>query len=164
MKNKKIITVIISITIILTLSITIYMYYTRDTSQNSQVIVNINMQQLDKNISKNGGFDETNTTIIDKAIAVSNFDLDESSIQEVIGRLPLINIKSSMYIVIKASDGKTDYVKQKLEEYAINYEKQWSNYLEDQYDLVKKRQIGIKGNYVYLIISDNASDLVNLIK
>ena len=69
-----------------------------------------------------------------------------------------------MYIVIKASDGKTDYVKQKLEEYAINYEKQWSNYLEDQYDLVKKRQIGIKGNYVYLIISDNASDLVNLVK
>ena len=109
-------------------------------------------------------FEESKNISIDKSLAVSTFNIEENDIIEVIGKMPLINIKSSMYLVIKVQDGKQEIVKQKLEEYTVEYEKQWSNYLEDQYNLVKKKEIGIVGQYVYLIIADNVDDLKKLIK
>ncbi len=164
MKNKKniIIATVIILAIVITAIITL-VYFTKVKAQNNKNI-NINLEELDKNLTKIGVFEESKNTNIDKSLAVSTFNIEENDIIEVIGKMPLINIKSSMYIVIKVKDGKQEIVKQKLEEYAVEYEKQWSNYLEDQYNLVKNKEIGIVGEYVYLIIADNVADLKKLIK
>lgn len=164
MKNKKniIIATVIILVIVITVSITL-VYFTKVKAQSNKNI-NINLEELDKNLTKIGVFEESKNISIDKSLAVSTFNIEENDIIEVIGKMPLINIKSSMYLVIKVQDGKQEIVKQKLEEYTVEYEKQWSNYLEDQYNLVKNKEIGRVGQYVYLIIADNATDLKKLIK
>ena len=69
-----------------------------------------------------------------------------------------------MYVVIKTDENNLQEVKMSLESYGREYENQWSTYLPDQYELVKSREIGIKGNYVYMIISENPEEIVNMIK
>ena len=163
MNNKKITIAVIIIAIIITVGITV-LVYDNSLKSDDKAVVNINMEELNTKFSTYSEFSDSKNTNIDKTTAVNTFGIDESSIQEVIGKMPLINIKSSMFVIIKVTDGSQELVKQKLETYVTNYEKQWSNYLEDQYNLVKSRQLGIKGNYVYLIISENASELKKLIK
>ena len=75
-----------------------------------------------------------------------------------------IDVQASMYLVIQAKDGVVDSVKTKVDNYATSYEQQWERYLPEQYELVKQRKTGVKGNYVYLIISENAAELETLIK
>ena len=70
----------------------------------------------------------------------------------------------SMYLIVKAKDEKLEDVKQKVEAYGISYEEQWARYLPEQYELVQNRKIGTIGNYVYMIVAENAEDLVTLIK
>lgn len=101
-------------------------------------------------------------------ITISNvsdiFYIDKSYIKEVVGKIPMLNIDSNMYVIIKTEKKDVKYIKQKLEEYAINLEKQWKDYLESQYDLVLSRKIGVKSNYVYLIISNDNKQVLDLIK
>ena len=69
-----------------------------------------------------------------------------------------------MYVIIKAENEDLQEIKMALESHGTEYEKVWSTYLPDQYELVKNRKIGIKGNYVYMIISENPDKIVELIK
>lgn len=165
MKNKKNIVIIVVIIFVIVSALISFIYFGKIKNQNiSDKNININLEDLDKNLTKVGVFEESKNTDIDKVIAVDTFNIQENDIVEVIGKMPILNIKASMYIVVKVQDGKQEIVKQKLEEYTVEYEKQWSNYLEDQYTLVKNKEIGIKGQYIYLIIADNAIDLKKLIK
>lgn len=163
MKNKKIIIAVIIVAIIITVGITV-LVYDNSLKSNDKAVVNINMEELNNKFSTYLEFSDSKNTNIDKTIAVNTFCIDEAFIQEVIGKMPLINIKSSMFVIIKVTDGTQEIVKEKLETYVTNYEKQWSNYLEDQYNLVKNKEIGIVGKYVYLIISENAGELKKLVK
>ncbi|MEG1204320.1 MAG: DUF4358 domain-containing protein [Clostridia bacterium] len=160
MSNKKNILIVVIIAIIITLVVSFIFWMNKKEPEP----INLNMEQLELDFQTKGRFEDMKTVKVDKSILLSDFKIEEAFVEEQIGQIPLINIKSSMYVVIKATPGKSEYVKQRLEEYAINYEKQWASYLEDQYDLVKKRQIGINGDYVYLIIADTANELKDLIK
>lgn len=160
MSNKKNILIVVIIAIIITLVVSFIFWMNKKEPEP----INLNMEQLELDFQTKGRFEDMKTVKVDKSILLSDFKIEEVFVEEQIGQIPLINIKSSMYVVIKATPGKSEYVKQRLEEYAINYEKQWASYLEDQYDLVKKRQIGINGDYVYLIIADTANELKDLIK
>ena len=76
----------------------------------------------------------------------------------------MMNVHASMFVIIKATDGKVEEVLQKVETYATNYEAQWERYLPEQFELVKNREVGKTGNYVYMIVAENASELVKNIK
>ena len=78
--------------------------------------------------------------------------------------MPMMNVQASLFAVIKAADGKADEVKQKLEEYGNSYQAQWEKYLPEQLELVKNRIIATTGDYVYIIIAENATELEKLIK
>ena len=92
------------------------------------------------------------------------FGINRENVVNAVGKIPSMNVHSSMYIIIEAKDGKAEDVKAELNTYAENYEQMWSTYLPDQYELVKNRRLGSTGNYVYLIIAENAEELENLIK
>ena len=58
--------------------------------------------------------------------------------------------------IIKVKDSsKVEEIKKSVEKRGEDLEKQWSNYLPNQYELVKKkRKIEAIGNYVILIIDE----------
>ena len=100
---------------------------------------------------------------VDKTVLKDKFGIDENCVLEVIGKLPILNVKSNMYIVVKVTPDQKENVKQKFEEYGLNMEKEWENYLSDEYTKVKERKIGIVGDYVYFIVSSNKDMIVDLL-
>lgn len=163
--NKKLsIILVISLLLLGIAGICIFLIVNRNQNESKKISVSISLEELNKKIEKSGKYDISKMQVIDKGYAISTFLIDEDKIQDIIGKSPIINTKSSMYVVIKTDENNLQEVKMSLESYGREYENQWSTYLPDQYELVKSREIGIKGNYVYMIISENPEEIVNMIK
>lgn len=126
--------------------------------------VELDLQQVSTNIVNNSAFKEMAAMDIDKETLTSLMEIEENQVEEVVGKFPMMNVHASMYVIIKAAEGKVDEVLQKVETYATNYEAQWATYLPEQYELVKNREVGKTGNYVYMIVAENANELVKNIK
>lgn len=158
--NKKIIYGLIALVIIIAIVAVFYLLISKNKEEN----VNIDMQALNTTLSSQPPFNELATTDVTVETLEAVLQINADEVEEVIGKMPMMNVQASMYVVIKAKEGAVDSVKTKVENYGTAYEEQWATYLPAQYELVKQRKIGVKGNYVYLIVSENASDLEALIK
>lgn len=161
MKKKNII-LIISLLVVLAILAFIFIYI--DVNKEDTNIINISISELEKKIENTDEFDFDKMQNIDAETASATFLIDSSKIKDIIGKSPIVNTKSFMYVIIKAENEDLQEVKMALESYGSEYEKVWSTYLPDQYELVKNRKIGIKGNYVYMVISEDSDKIVELIK
>ena len=157
-KNNKGIYGVIIVLVIIAIIAAVYFLFIRNGN------VNLDLNSISTSITSNGGFNDMATMDITKDVAVSVFNIPESDIEEVYGKMPMMNVQASLFAVIKAADGKADEVKQKLEEYGNSYQAQWEKYLPEQLELVKNRIIATTGDYVYIIIAENATELEILIK
>ena len=126
--------------------------------------ITIDLQALNTKLSSQTPFNEMATMDITVETLNTMYQITADEVDAVIGKMPMINVQASMYLVIQAKDGAVDSVKAKVDSYATSYEQQWERYLPEQYELVKQRKTGVKGNYVYLIVSENAADLEALIQ
>lgn len=67
----------------------------------------------------------------------------------------MINVKADELIVLKAADdSKIETLKKALEDEGAAQEQNWSTYLPEQYEIVKKRLIMQQGPYLMLFIGD----------
>jgi len=155
--NKKVLYLVIAIIVVVILGLGIY-FLNRDTK-----VEKLDLQQLNQSLSEKSPFNEMATMDITTEELSTLLDISSESIENVIGKIPLMNVHASMYLVIEAKENSLDTVKQKVEEYAQAQEMQWQMYLPEQYELVKQRKLGVVGNYVYLIISETANELEQLI-
>ncbi|RIE01152.1 DUF4358 domain-containing protein [Cohnella faecalis] len=87
--------------------------------------------------------------------------LDPELLTEFTIRMPLMNVKTNEIAVLKVKNAKDiAAVKKGLEKHAIDVQKQFETYLQDQYENAKNYKIVTKGNYVLFVISESADDLV----
>lgn len=161
MKKKNII-LIISLVVVLAILVFIFIYI--NINKKETKAINISISELEKKIENTDEFDFDKMQNIDAETASATFLIDSSKIKDIIGKSPIVNTKAFMYVIIKAENEDLQEVKMALESYGSEYEKVWSTYLPDQYELVKNRKIGIKGNYVYMVISEDSDKIVELIK
>lgn len=161
--NKKTVTMTVMIlAIIVILCAVIFFCIQNNEKKDNTTPIELNLEEVSSNISTQAGFANMAMQDIDSELATTLFDIEATQIEGIVGKFPLINVKSSMYVIIKTNAPES--VKEKLETYGKSYEQQWERYLPDQYELVKNRKIGVKGNYVYMIIADDAESLVTLLK
>jgi len=86
-------------------------------------------------------------------------EIKQDQVEEFLMGIPMMVVKSNTYIIVKPSEGNKTVVKEKIEQYLTNLEKQWETYLPDQYELVKNRLEKELGDYlIYVVSIDN--DLV----
>ena len=167
MKKRNIILIIISIllVIIIGIALVIFLNYNNSTS-NKDENISISLDELDKKIEQTNEFEflKMNAITDDEASASAKFLIDKSKIKNIIGREPIVHTKSGMYVVIQTDSDNIQDVKLALESYGSEYEEQWKTYLPDQYELVKNREIGVKGNNVYMIVSESPEKILELIK
>ena len=161
-KNKKVIFLFIAIIIIVILSIFAFNLYNGKIEE--EKVINLDFETLAPKIENMMDIENTRMENVDKTVLKDKFGIDENCVLEVIGKLPILNVKSNMYIVVKVTPDQKENVKQKFEEYGLNMEKEWENYLSDEYTKVKERKIGIVGDYVYFIVSSNKDMIVDLLK
>ena len=85
--------------------------------------------------------------------------INTENVEKATGKIPMMNVQASMYLLVQAKDGAVDTVKSELDNYLAQYEEQWSTYLPAQYALVQNRKVGTVGNTIYVIIAENADTL-----
>lgn len=165
MKKRNIILIIISIVlvIIIGIALVVFLNYNNSTS-NKDENISISLDELDKKIEQSNEFEFSKMNAITDDEASAKFLIDKSKIKNIIGREPIVHTKSGMYVIIETDSDNIQDVKLALESYGSEYEEQWKTYLPDQYELVKNREIGVKGNYVYMIVSENPEKILELIK
>ena len=153
--NKKVIVAIVVVAVVV-LAVVLGMVFLKRDKQDEN-------SELNTTISAMAPFDEMPTMEIDQETLEAVCGISSDIYEEAIGKMPMMNVQASMYLIIKAKDGKVEDVKSKVEDYATKQENIWSTYLPDQYDLVKARKLNVVGNYVYLIISESADEIEKLI-
>ena len=165
MKKRNIIWIIISIilVIIIGIALVVFLNYNNSTS-NKDENISISLDELDKKIEQTNEFEFLKMNAITDDEASAKFLIDKSKLKNIIGREPIVHTKSGMYVVIQTDLDNIQDVKLALESYGSEYEEQWKTYLPDQYELVKNREIGVKGNYVYMIVSESPEKILELIK
>ncbi len=165
MKKRNIILIIISIilVIIIGIALVVFLNYNNSTS-NKDENISISLDELDKKIEQTNEFEFLKMNAITDDEASAKFLIDKSKIKNIIGREPIVHTKSGMYVVIQTDLDNIQDVKLALESYGSEYEEQWKTYLPDQYELVKSREIGVKGDYVYMIVSESPEKILELIK
>ena len=128
------------------------------------VPVNVDFAALSSEIEESTNFDSSKMKQITIDDLQNEFSINSEWIKQVIGQRPYVNVTSSMYVIVEVTEGDVDNVVSAFEKYGESYDEMWKDYLTEEYELVKNRKIGAKGNYVYFIVSDYASDIVDLIK
>ena len=165
MKKRNIILIIISIVLVIIIGIALVIFLNYNNSiSNKDENISISLDELDKKIEQTNEFEFLKMNDITDDEASAKFLIDKSKIKNIIGREPIVHTKSGMYVVIQTDLDNIQDVKLALESYGSEYEEQWKTYLPDQYELVKNREIGVKGNYVYMIVSESPEKILELIK
>lgn len=124
----------------------------------------INLEEVNKKITENSYFKEMATEEISMEMLENYFQVDTANVEKVVGKVPLMNVHSSLYVIIQAKEGKANEVKEDLNEFLTGYEETWSRYLPEQYEYVKNRKFDVIGDYVYLIIAEDSGKLENIVK
>ena len=128
------------------------------------VPVNVDFTALSSEIEESTNFDSSKMKQVTMEDLQDEFLINNEWVKQVIGQRPYVNVTSSMYVIVEVTEGNVDNVVSAFEKYGESYDEMWKDYLAEEYELVKNRKIGAKGNYVYFIVSDYASDIVDLIK
>ncbi|WP_391120976.1 DUF4358 domain-containing protein [Psychrobacillus sp. L3] len=91
------------------------------------------------------------------------YKLDPEKLEEYSIRIPMMNVKTNEIAILKVKDTKdVPAVETAVKERAENVKKQFEHYLPDQYENAKNYKLVTKGNYVLLVISDKADELVKV--
>ena len=132
--------------------------------KDDNVPVNVDFAALSSEIEESTNFDSSKMKHITIEDLQNDFSIKSEWVKQVIGQRPYVNVTASMYVIVEATDGNVENVVSAFEKYGDSYDEMWKDYLTEEYELVKNRQIGSKGNYVYFIVSDYAKDIIDLIK
>ena len=152
--KKKILIILVVILIVVVLGAGIY-FILNNRSENKSLDVELAGQTL----ANNTPFNEMATMDITIEELNTIYGINTENVEQVVGKMPMMNVQASMYVLIQAKDGTVETVREELNKYAKQYEEQWSMYLPEQYELVQNRKVGTIGNTVYMIISENAETL-----
>lgn len=152
--KKKVFIVIIAIIVIIALGVGVFMFFNNNNEEKT-----IDIDAIGQTFANSSPFNEMSTIDITTEELGSQYGINTENVEKVVGKMPMMNVQASMYVIIQAKDGKVDTVKSELDSYAKQYEEQWRMYLPEQYDLVANRKMGTIGNTVYMIVSENAETL-----
>ena len=91
----------------------------------------------------------------------SLYGLDSSSVEGFVGKVPMMNVKATEYLVVKAVSGKAETVKNGMLKRQADLDATWKQYLPEQYELVKNYKLVTNGDYVLFAVGENAQAAVD---
>lgn len=153
--GKKILIALVIILVIVGIGVGAYFLL----NNNKEEAKTIDINAVGQTLAGNYPFNEMSTVDITTDLLGSLYGINTENVENAVGKMPMMNVQASMYVLIQAKEGTVDTVKAELENYATQYEQQWSTYLPEQYELVQNRKIGTVGNVVYMIIAESADTL-----
>ena len=152
--NKNALIVLVIIILVVILGVGAYIIL-----NNKEEAKTLDIDTAGQTLANSSPFNELSTMDITTEELSSLYGINTENVDKVVGKMPMMNVQASMYVLIQAKEGTVDTVKAELDKYAQQYEEQWSRYLPEQYELVKNRKMGTIRNTVYMIVAENAETL-----
>ncbi|MFJ7952506.1 DUF4358 domain-containing protein [Lysinibacillus sp. NPDC096418] len=91
------------------------------------------------------------------------YNIDPAKLEDFSVRIPMMNTKSNEIAIFKVKDANdVADVEAAVKVRVENVMKPFEHYLPDQYENAKNHKIIVKGNYVLLVISESADELVKV--
>ena len=103
-----------------------------------------------------------NLTAMDDATLFAMYGINASDLEEYVCMMPLMGVHSTEFFIAEVKDGKMDTVKAGIAKRQADLDAQWSQYLPEQYELVKNYKLVTNGSYVLFAISEYAGDAVTI--
>lgn len=89
------------------------------------------------------------------------YNIDPATLEDFAIRIPMMNIKTNEIAIFKVKNAEdVSKVEAAVKQRAEMVQKQFEQYLPDQYEQAKNYKLVTKGNYVLFVISDSADKLV----
>ena len=91
------------------------------------------------------------------------YNIDAAKLEDFSVRMPMMNVKTNEIAIFKVKDAKdVAEIEAAAKQRAENVMKQFEQYLPDQYENAKNYKIVTKDNYVLMVISESAEELINV--
>ncbi len=95
---------------------------------------------------------------------VANYGIDFSAIDDYIFVMSEVSTSVETIAIFKSEDtASLENVTDALQTFADGKRAEMENYLPEQFDIVDRSSIKTNGNYVYLVISENAEEIEEII-
>lgn len=159
MDNKKFI-IIFAILILIIIGLVVYSAVFTINKNNEEKNINISIEEFNDIILKSDNFNTSKVSDITEDNLNEIFGIEKESVNKFYGKKSVLNTDACIYLLIEPIEGKQDEVYSKLEDFCLNYENNWSDYLEAQYDIIVDRKMDKINNYIYLVISDDSYDIL----
>lgn len=104
--------------------------------------------------------DLPNLMQLDDATFTSMYGISTSDLVSYVCYIPMMGVHATEFFVAEVKDGKMDTVKADIEKRQADLDAQWSQYLPEQYELVKNYKLVTNGNYVLFAVSEHADAAV----
>lgn len=89
------------------------------------------------------------------------YHMDPALLEDYMIKLPMMNIKTNEIAILKVKDAADlKAVQAAVEQRAADVQKQFEQYLPDQYENAKNYKLIIEGNTILFVISESADELV----
>lgn len=161
--NKKFIVIFVILILIIVGLVTFSMISTiRD--NNAKKNISISIEDFNNIASDSSNFKSSKVSEITMENIEEITGITSDNLEKVIGKKAVLNTDASIYILLEPKQECYESVYGKITQFGAEYENEWKNYLEAEYDIVVDREIGKIANYIYLVISDDADDILKKVK
>lgn len=87
------------------------------------------------------------------------YSLTDKQVSEFVAYIPMMNVKATEIVIIKAVSGKAGDVEAAMKLRQETALKTWETYLPDQYELVKNYRLVTNGDWVLFVVSEHAETI-----
>lgn len=101
-------------------------------------------------------------TELDDSLLSSLYGISASDLVSYKCFMPLMGVHATEFFVAEVKDGKMDTVKAGVAKRQADLDTQWSQYLPEQYELVKNYKLVTSGNYILFAIGEQADQAVSI--
>ncbi len=148
-------------TFILALTIVLSVVLSACASSNNEAAVETNLtakEMVDEMLAK---VEQPSLMEVEEDMVSQLYHLAPSLLEDYSIRMPMMNVKSNEIAILKVKDAKDiSTVETAVKERAADIQKQFEQYLPDQYENAQNYKLVKKGNYILFVISESADQLV----
>lgn len=148
-------------TFILALTIVLSVVLSACASSNNEAAVETNLtakEMVDEMLAK---VEQPSLMEVEEDMVSQLYHLAPSLLEDYSIRMPMMNVKSNEIAILKVKDAKDiSTVETAVKERAADIQKQFEQYLPDQFENAQNYKLVKKGNYILFVISESADQLV----
>ncbi|MNO40387.1 hypothetical protein D3C76_305300 [compost metagenome] len=148
-------------TFILALTIVLSVVLSACSSSTNEAVVETNLsakEMVDEMLAK---VEQPSLMEVEADMVEQLYHLDPALLEDYSIRMPMMNVKSNEISILRVKDAKDiSTVETAVKERASDIQKQFEQYLPDQYENAQNYKLVKEGNYILFVISESADQLV----